>query len=318
MDRMLLDQLAGEALRELLHAVQGTLFCRSTAERLRRSVEPLLPLVQGLGPHSTQRSAGELGELAARVREALDLARRAAASPRWNVYRAAQLSRRMEAADRGIARWLERHAPAHVIGGVRRLRDEADARIGRLERRVEEIAAATAQPPPPALSVPVAPPPHKGVPMPMEAPLAKPAFVAMTKEVPQHKGMAMSEPVPAKAAPAKAGVMAMDIADGHEDAEGMVGGGVKVAKEKVKEMVMSGGGSWEVVGISGMGGSGKTTLAMEVFRDHKVRGKQNIDHQIQTFFSFSSFQILCKGRVFHRNRPVLPCKNCIFPMNSGC
>ncbi|PWZ41521.1 hypothetical protein Zm00014a_022255 [Zea mays] len=34
---MLLDQLAGEALRELLHAVQGTLFCRSTAERLRRS-----------------------------------------------------------------------------------------------------------------------------------------------------------------------------------------------------------------------------------------------------------------------------------------
>ncbi|PWZ57391.1 putative disease resistance protein [Zea mays] len=275
MDRMLLDQLAGEALREVLHAVQGTLFCRSTAERLRRSVEPLLPLVQGLGPHSTQRSAGELGELAARVREALDLARRAAASPRWNVYRAAQLSRRMEAADRGIARWLERHAPAHVIGGVRRLRDEADARIGRLERRVEEIAAATAQPPPPALSVPVAPPPHKGVPMPMEAPLAKPAFVAMAKEVPQHKGMAMSEPVPVKAAPAKAGVMAMDIADGHEDAEGMVGGCVKVAKEKVKEMVMSGGGSWEVVGISGMGGSGKTTLAMEVFRDHKVRAYFN-------------------------------------------
>jgi hypothetical protein len=34
---MLLDQLVGEALRELLHAVQGTLFCRSTVERLRRS-----------------------------------------------------------------------------------------------------------------------------------------------------------------------------------------------------------------------------------------------------------------------------------------
>jgi hypothetical protein len=52
----------------------------------------------------------------------------------------------------------------------------------------------------------------------------------------------------AKAAPAKA--------DGHEDAEGMVGGGVKVAKEKVKEMVMSGGDSWEVVGISGIRGDG--------------------------------------------------------------
>ncbi|CAD6269550.1 unnamed protein product [Miscanthus lutarioriparius] len=275
MDRLLLDQLAGEALRELLHAVQGTLFCRSTAERLRRSVEPLLPLVQGLGPHASQRSAGELGELAARVREALDLARRAAASPRWNVYRAAQLSRRMEAADRGIARWLERHAPAHVIGGVRRLRDEADVRIGRLERRVEEIAAAAQPPPPPALSVPVAPP-HKGVPMPMEAPLAKPTFAAAPMEVPQHKGMAMSVPMPVKAAPAKAGVMAMDmdLIEGHED-EGVVGGGVKVAKEKVKEMVMSGGGGWEVVGISGMGGSGKTTLAMEIFRDHKVRAYFN-------------------------------------------
>ena len=34
------------------------------------SVEPLLPLVQGLGPHA-QRSAGELGELAARVRHGL-------------------------------------------------------------------------------------------------------------------------------------------------------------------------------------------------------------------------------------------------------
>ncbi|EEC69584.1 hypothetical protein OsI_38915 [Oryza sativa Indica Group] len=53
----------------------------------------------------------------------------------------------------------------------------------------------------------------------------------------------------------------------------MVGGGVRVGKEKVKEMVMSGGGGgWEAVGICGMGGSGKTTLAMEIFKDHKIRG----------------------------------------------
>ncbi|OEL22879.1 putative disease resistance protein [Dichanthelium oligosanthes] len=276
MDRMLLEQLAQEALRELLGAVRGTLFCRSTAERLRRSVEPLLPLVQDLGPHN-QRTAGELGELAARIRDALDLARRAAASPRWNVYRAAQLSRRMEAADRGIARWLERHAPAHVIGGVRRLRDEAEARIGRLERRVEEIAAAAHPPPPalslpgaspPALSLPVAPPPLKGVPMQMPMPMAMDAPLAKASvDSPPLKGVAM---------PAKAGVMAMDmeLTEGGED-EGMLRGGLKVAKEKVKEMVMSGGGGWEVVGISGMGGSGKTTLAMEIFRDHKVRAYYN-------------------------------------------
>ena len=77
MDWLLLNQLGSEALWELLHVVQAPLFCRSTVERLRWSVEPLLPLFQGLGPH-TQRSTGELGELAAQVKEVLDLARRAA------------------------------------------------------------------------------------------------------------------------------------------------------------------------------------------------------------------------------------------------
>ncbi|KAL6847014.1 hypothetical protein ACP4OV_022867 [Aristida adscensionis] len=266
MDKLLFDELAGEALREVLRAVRGTFLCRSTAERLRRSVEPLLPLVQGLPHGGHGRSAGELGELAGRIREALDLARRAAASPRWNVYRAAQLARRMEAADRGIARWLARHAPAHVIGGVRRLRDEADARIGRLERRVEEIAAASAALPqpqmlPPALSVPVAPPPTKAA-MAMDAPPLK--GVPMPMEAPPLKGVAM----PVDFAP-KAVDMEMDVE--LLENGGMVGSGFKLAKEKVKEMVMSGGGGWEVVGISGMGGSGKTTLAMEIFRDHKVR-----------------------------------------------
>jgi hypothetical protein len=268
MDKFIFEELAGDALREVLHAVKGTFLCRSTAERLRRSVEPLLPLVQQQGGH---RGAGELRELAARVREALELARCAAASPRWNVYRAAQLARRMEAADRGIERWLARHAPAHLVGSVRRLQDEADARIGRLERHVDEIAAASA--PPPAMSVPVAP--HKAV-------------AAVPMDIVPHKGMALPpmEAIPHKGMDAlpqpKAGVMSMDVE--HDEDQGMVGGGVKVAKEKVKEMVMSGTGGWEVVGISGMGGSGKTTLAMEIFRDQKVQGKNN-HHILTEFFS---------------------------------
>ncbi|GJM95311.1 hypothetical protein PR202_ga12028 [Eleusine coracana subsp. coracana] len=261
MEKFIFEELAGDALREVLRAVKGTFLCRSNAERLRRSVEPLLPLVQG--PHGHR----ELRELAARVRDALELARSAAAAPRWNVYRAAQLARRMEAADRGIARWLARHAPAHVIGSVRRLRDDADARIGRLERRVEEIAAASASasPPPPAMSVAVAPPPHKA----MAASAAVPMEV-----VGPHKGVAVEAMMPQKGVVAvaqpKEGVMAMEV-EGHEEGAGMVGGGVKVAKEWIKEKVMSGGGGWEVVGISGIGGSGKTTLAMEIFRDPKVQ-----------------------------------------------
>ncbi|KAF0888914.1 hypothetical protein E2562_020136 [Oryza meyeriana var. granulata] len=272
----LFEELAGEAVKELLRAVRGTFFCRSTAERLRRNVEPLLPLVQqphhGAGGH---RSTGELAELAAQLREALELARRAAAAPRWNVYRTAQLARRMEAADRAIARWLSRHAPAHVLDGVRRLRDEADTRIGRLERRVEEVAAATAAaaqtPLPPAMSVPFAlpPPPKSMAMMAMDPP---PKAIAMGMEASPPKAMAMG----LEAAPAKGMAMGMEVEfpDEEED-DGVVGSGVKVGKEKVKEMVMSGGGGWEAVGICGMGGSGKTTLAMEIFKDHKVRGYFN-------------------------------------------
>ncbi|KQJ86089.1 putative disease resistance protein At5g47280 [Brachypodium distachyon] len=248
MERILFEELAGDAVRELLRAVRGTFLCRSTAERLRRTVEPLLPLVQshGHGHHGHPlRSNAELGELAVQLRDALDLARRAAAAPRWNVYRSAQLARRMEAADSGIARWLARHAPAHVLDGVRRLRDEADARIGRLERRVEEVAAAMQAPPVPAVVAPAAP--CKGVAMAVEPAPGKAMGLPMDLEPPEME---------------------------EEEKEVAVGGGVKVGKEKVKEMVMSGGG-WEVVGICGMGGSGKTTLAMEIFKDQKVQAYFN-------------------------------------------
>ncbi|XP_047046333.1 putative disease resistance protein At5g47280 [Lolium rigidum] len=260
--RILFDQLAGDAVKELLRAVTGTFLCRSTAERLRRTVEPLLPLVQHPHPAGALRSSAELGDLAARLREALDLARRAAASPRWNVYRAAQLARRMEAADQGIARWLARHATVSVLDGVRRLRDEADARIGRLERRVEEVSAAM-QASPPAMSLPVPlPPPSKG--MAMSLPVAPPPAKGVEVATPAAKG-GMCTP------------MDLEIPEEDFDKKGgdLLGSGIKVGKDKVKEMVMSGGPGWEVVGICGMGGSGKTTLAMEIYKDQKVQGYFN-------------------------------------------
>uniref|UniRef100_J3NEK4 Uncharacterized protein n=1 Tax=Oryza brachyantha TaxID=4533 RepID=J3NEK4_ORYBR len=81
------------------------------------------------------------------------------------------------------------------------------------------------------------------------------------------KAMAMGLEAP----PPKGMPMEMEV----EEDDGVVGSGVRVGKEKVKEMVMSGGGGGEAVGICGMGGSGKTTLAMEIFKDHKVRGYFN-------------------------------------------
>jgi hypothetical protein len=75
-----------DALREVLHVVKGTFLYRSTVERLRRSIEPLVPLVQQQGGH---HGVGEHCELAARVWEALELARCTTVFPCWKVYHSA-------------------------------------------------------------------------------------------------------------------------------------------------------------------------------------------------------------------------------------
>jgi hypothetical protein len=119
------------------------------------------------------------------------------------------------------------------------------------------------------------------------------ARVSVTLAVPPmegipHKAMAMPlrsiEMTLHKGINPRAGVMSMDV---EPEGEGMVGDDVNVSKEKVKEMVMSRTGGWGVVGISGMGGRSKTTLAMDIFR---VQGRKQASnpHKIESFLQSPS------------------------------
>lgn len=69
--------------------------------------------------------------------------------------------------------------------------------------------------------------------------------------------------------------------------EVVVGGGMRVGKEWVKKVLMVGREEARVVGISGIGGSGKTTLAKEICRDQAVKSI------VFFFFLYILLTLLC-------------------------
>jgi hypothetical protein len=107
------------------------------------------------------------------------------------------------------------------------------------------------------------------------------------------------------ATPAKGGMctpMDLEIPEEEFDKKGgdLLGSGIKVGKDKVKEMVMGGAAGWEVVGICGMGGSGKTTLAMEIYKDQKVQGNnKSHNHLVSYQFFLKFFLFLRCYKVYH-------------------
>ncbi|KAJ4781187.1 Disease resistance protein ADR1 [Rhynchospora pubera] len=236
------SEIVSEVAKELLKVVRRAYSCRSIAEQLKRTVDGLLPIVQEIrysGVELPQTRQSQLSELANQLNLALDLARKASASPRWNVYRSVQLAKKMEKVDRWIAKWIQRQMPAHALADVHQLRVESDQRIAKIERKIEELAGLS---------------PMAGCP------------VAVGSVVGEQKGVLGID------------VMMMDHKLGviggtkEEELVVLVGAGARVGKERVKKMLMRElGDKWGVVGISGLGGSGKTTLAREICRDLEIR-----------------------------------------------
>ncbi|RWW76728.1 hypothetical protein BHE74_00015156 [Ensete ventricosum] len=323
METFFAGEIATELVKELLKVVRRTYLCRPAAEQLKRSVDALLPIVQEIrhsGVELPQHRQSQLSELADQLHLALDLARKAAASPRWNVYRSMQLAHRMERLDRWISRWVERHMPAHVLADVHHLRVDYAARLDRIERTLDMTAASSALA---AARVPVAvgSVPFSGSPltemmdglMPTAAaarvpvavasvPFSRPPLMDMmdglmpaaaaarvpvaVASVPFSRppltdmmdglmpaAAAARVPVAVGTAPSS-GFPVAEMMEGlvlRGEGEKPVGVGIKVGKERVKEMLMAGGDRAAVVGISGIGGSGKTTLAKEICRDPQIR-----------------------------------------------
>ncbi|XP_020091625.1 putative disease resistance protein At5g47280 [Ananas comosus] len=246
MDTLFPGEVATELLRELAKVVRRAYGCRATAEQLKRGVEALLPIVQEIryaGVELPQPRQRQLSELAERLARGLELARAAAAAPRWNVYRSVKLAREMEKVERWIARWLQRQMPAHVLADVHHLRVDAEVRMERIERRIDHVEAAAA-----AAAAAAAPGPVVGVRAPSSA--AKGAGEMMM----MMQGLEM-------------GVV---VGGGEAVGPPMIGAGARVGNERVKEVLMGGAG-WGAVGICGIGGSGKTTLAREICRDPQIR-----------------------------------------------
>ncbi|KAG6784541.1 hypothetical protein POTOM_010238 [Populus tomentosa] len=231
---LFLGEIATELLKQLLAISKKASLCKSSAESLMAGINELIPMIQEIklsGVELPSNRQFQLDHLSRTLHEGLELSKKVLKSNRWNVYKNLQLARKMEKMEKKIYMFINGPLQVHLLADVHHMRFETTERFDKLEWSAKKLEESIGN-----LKIGVGGGGGGGW---MEE-----AVKRLEEEEMKWEG-----------------------SFGNNSYSGL---GVEEGKRKVKEMVIE-RENLNVVGICGIGGSGKTTLANEICRDDQVR-----------------------------------------------
>ncbi|KAM7279826.1 hypothetical protein ACFE04_006960 [Oxalis oulophora] len=265
------DLFTGEIAKELINHLYiiscKSCSSKSTAEGLKKLVDDLLPVIQEIkysGVELPSHRQFQLDRLSESLIEGGELADQVLSMRRrWNLYRNLQLTRKMEKLVKTISRFVNIILPAHVLADLHHLRFENAERFDKLDAKIEKSCIGVGQ-------------------------------GGVGGGGGGGGGWIVSTPAE--------GVEVGKWKEVSESEQGLGLIGLELGKRKVKEMLISNkDDKCVVVGVSGIGGSGKTTLVSHVCRDEEVKchfknrilfltvsQSPNVDHLKATIWGFLS------------------------------